>query len=60
MNGAGGTIKERMPQFALQLAYLRADARLGNVQPLGGAGEVRFLDHSDEVLQLTELHNRPF
>ena len=40
-----------------ELPDLGADARLADPYPFGGAGEVRFLRHGDEVLELAKFHN---
>lgn len=51
-------VQQRLPQFPLQLPYLRAEPRLREVQPFGGPGETGLLHHRHEVAQLPQLHNR--
>lgn len=52
-----GTVEEWLAEFSLQLAYLRAHAGLGHVDPVGCPGEVGLLGYRDEVLKLSEFHN---
>lgn len=44
------------PEFLLQLLDLSAQWRLGNVQQLGGAGEVEGLSQHLKVPQVTQFH----
>ena len=49
-------LEQRHPELGLERADLLADARLRQVQPLGGAAEVKLLGDRDERAQLAELH----
>jgi hypothetical protein len=53
-----GAIEQLLAELGLEPADLCADARLRDVQPLGGAREVRLVGNGDEVLELSQLHNR--
>ncbi|GAA3066007.1 hypothetical protein GCM10020254_06850 [Streptomyces goshikiensis] len=55
-----GPVEQGLPDLLLQLAYLGAEAGLGQMQSRGGTGETAFLDDGDEVAQLAELHNQRF
>lgn len=50
-DGVRGAVQELDAQLPLQLAYLAAERGLRDVQPLGGAGEVAFPRHGQEVAQ---------
>ncbi len=50
-DGVGGAVEELHAQVLLQFAYLPAERGLGDVEPLGGTGEVAFLGHGQEVAQ---------
>nr|WP_228782432.1 hypothetical protein [Nocardia abscessus] len=54
---AAATVEQWQAEFALQLTDLRAEPRLGQVQPGRRAGEVRLLGHGDEVAKLPQFHN---
>jgi hypothetical protein len=45
-------------ELGLERADLLADARLGEMKPVGGAAEVKLLSDHDERPQLPELHRR--
>jgi hypothetical protein len=49
--------EERRPELPLQGTDRRRQARLGDVQALGRAGEVFFLGDGDEVLKVTQFHD---
>ncbi len=51
----GGPVEQPDPQLPLQLLDLTAQRGLGDVQPLGGAGEVQFLGHGQEVAEPPEF-----
>ncbi len=56
-HGAAGAVQQLLPELPLQPADLRAHPGLGHVHPVRGAGEAGLLDHGDQVLQLSQLHN---
>ncbi len=43
---------ERDAGFALEVLYLPAERRMGNVQPRRGAPQIQLLGHRDEVAQM--------
>ncbi len=49
-------IEQLLAEFALQVADLSAHRWLRDVHPLGGAGEVGFFGHRDEVFELPQVH----
>ena len=57
---SAGAIEQLLAELALEAADLRAHARLGDVQPLRGAGEAPFVGDGDEVLELAQFHNGSF
>jgi len=57
---AAGTVDERGPEIGFELADLGADPGLADVYTFRGAGEVRFLGHRDQVLELSQFHNCRF
>ena len=57
---ATGPVEERRPEVLFELADLRADSGLADVDPRRGAGEIRLFGHGDEVLELPEFHNYLF
>jgi hypothetical protein len=52
-------LEELDAELDLELAHLLAHRRLGDVQPLGRAPEVKLLRHRDEVPQMPEFHREP-
>ena len=50
---AAGPIQQRLPDQTLETLDLSADRRLRHPLTMGSSGETAFLDHGDEVLQLT-------
>ncbi|ANZ37327.1 hypothetical protein BBK82_15920 [Lentzea guizhouensis] len=54
---AGGAQEQRRAELDLQRADRRGEAGLGDVHPLGGAGEVALLGDREEVLELPEFHD---
>jgi len=58
--GSAGTVDQLRPRLVLKRADLGADTRLADVHPRRSPGEVRLLDHCDEVLQLPQFHNSGF
>jgi hypothetical protein len=50
------SLEQRHAEFGFQRADLLADARLGEMQPVGRAAEVKLLRHRHERPQLPELH----
>ena len=53
-----GPDEERLPELGLEGLDLVAHRRLGEMQPLGGAGEVEGLGHDAEGAELRQLHLR--
>ena len=51
-------VEQRHAELGLELADLLADARLGEVQAVGGAAEVKLLGDGDERAQLPQFHGR--
>ncbi|MNE29385.1 hypothetical protein D3C80_1228640 [compost metagenome] len=49
-------LQQHHPQFVLQLLDLPAQRRLGDVQALGGAGEVEGLSQYLEITQVPQFH----
>ncbi len=49
-------VQQRRPEFALEIADLRAQGRLGDAQPFCGAGYRALLGNGDEVTEDTEVH----
>ena len=56
-DAALGAVEQLDSELLLELAYLLAHRGLGHVEALGGAAEVQFLGHGDEVPQMTEFHS---
>ena len=56
----GGAAEEFDAKFFLEIADLAAEGRLGDVEALGGAGDVLFLGHDDEVAEVPEFHGREY
>ena len=54
---SAGAVEQFVTELALEPSDLRAHAGLGDVQPASCSGEVRFLRHRDEVLEMVQLHN---
>ncbi len=52
---APGTDEQRMTQLLFERANLRRECRLGDMQRLGCAGQIAFLGHSPEVVQVMEV-----
>ncbi len=57
-NRPARAIEQRLAELQLELANLRAHARLADVDPFRGPGEVGGLHHRDEVLELADVHNQ--
>ncbi len=58
-HGAATVALEQLDaELGLERPDLLADARLGEVQPVGGAAEVKLLRDRDERAQLPELHGQ--
>lgn len=55
--GPAASIEQFLPQFPLEAFDLRTHTWLSDVETLGRAGEIRFVDHCDEVLELPKFHN---
>ena len=53
---AGIALKELGVQLLFQLADLAGEGLLGDVEALGGAGDVHLLGHDKEVLQVLKIH----
>ena len=51
--------KELFPQLALQILELLGQGRLGDVKPLGGAGNAALPGHGKKISQNTDLHKTP-
>ena len=58
LDAARRPMEERRAQLVLELADLRAERLLRQVQPSRGAGEVQLLGHGDERAQVTQLEAR--
>ena len=54
--GAGRAVEQFRAELAFELFDLGAHPGLADVDVLGGSGEVGFLGHRDEVLELAEIH----
>ncbi|GAA3637112.1 hypothetical protein GCM10022267_24530 [Lentzea roselyniae] len=54
---AGGAQEQRRAELDLQRADRRREARLRDVHPAGGPGEVALVGDREEVLQLSEFHD---
>jgi hypothetical protein len=57
-NGSAGPVEQLLPELTLELAYLGAYARLGDMQLFGRPGEAGLVDDGDEVLELSEFHKQ--
>ena len=57
---AARPVDQGRAEIVLELPDLGADPRLADMHALRRAGEVRFLGHRDEVLQLPHFHIRRF
>ena len=51
-----GPVEQRDTELVFQLPDLLAERRLAEMQPLGGAAEVKRVGHGDDVPQVTKLH----
>jgi hypothetical protein len=56
-DGPRAAVEERVAELGLEALDLGADARLGDVQALGRAGEASLVGDRDEIAQLAQLHN---
>src|SRR6185369_8342023 len=58
--GAMNAARQQLgPDLVLQIANLPAQRGLGSVEPaLGGGREAAFLDHGDEITEVSQLHSR--
>lgn len=56
-DGARAALEQAVAEFALELGDLRGDARLRDVQRLGGRGEGAAVGHGDEVAELVQFHH---
>jgi hypothetical protein len=52
----GGSLEERHPEVALELAQLTRERRLGHVDPVGGTDGAG-VGRGHEVGEVTELHH---
>ncbi len=53
-----GTADQKVDaEFALELADLLGQRRLGHVQPVGGPAEVEFLGDGAEIAEVTQFHD---
>lgn len=51
------SIEQFLPQLPFEAFDLRTHTRLSDMETLGRAGEIRFVHHCDEVLELPKFHN---
>ncbi len=56
-DGVGGAVEQSDAQLLLQLPDLAAQRRLGDVQPLGGPGEIPLLSNGKEVAKATQFRH---
>ena len=49
VDGAGGAVEKAHAEFLLEILNLRAESGLRDAQALGGAAEIQFLRHGDEI-----------
>ena len=57
-DAAAIALEQPHAELVLERPHLLADARLGQVQPVGGAAEVQLLGDRDERPELAEFHSR--
>jgi hypothetical protein len=58
LDAACQAAEQRGAHFLLQMADLQAERRLLDAEAFGGAGEVQFLRHGDEIAKMPEFHPR--
>jgi len=57
LDAAGVALEQFGVQGLLQSCDLHADARLGRIYPSGRFREASFLEDSEEIFELLEIHN---
>jgi hypothetical protein len=48
--------KEGVSKFLFELCYLLTKRGLGNVQPVGGTGEIQFFGQNNDCMQVTHFN----
>src|SRR4030095_5259463 len=51
-----GPVEQLDAELFFQLAYLLTQGRLADVETYGGAAEMQFFSHGDEVTQVAKFH----
>src|SRR6202034_3243257 len=50
-------VEQRLPKFGLKRPDRRADARLRQLQPLGGPTEMQRVRHREKAFELPQVHH---